>query len=80
MDDNIFIKNLEIYLGYSVSDFDGDSVKIAPASGYASYNKLETETDIQHKGKKFLILRWVHQEENNKYISMTNNDIEKYKI
>ena len=80
MDDNIFIKNLEIYLGYPLSDFDGDSVKIAPASGYASYNKLETETDTQHKGKKFLILRWVHQEENNKYISMTNNDIEKYKI
>lgn len=78
MNNNIFMKDLKIYLGYSLSEFNGDSVKISTPN-YTSYNKLDTQTEVAG-GKRFLNLRWIHQIGENEYVSFTNDDVAKNNI
>ena len=53
IDNNILVNNIEIYLGYPLSDFNGDSVIIS-TPGYASYSKMDANKE------KLLNLRWIH--------------------
>lgn len=68
MNDNILIKDLQLYLGYSLSEFNGEFVQIS-TSGYATYNQED------NKNKSYLDLRWVHKVDDNTYITFTNDDV-----
>lgn len=68
IDNNILVNNIEIYLGYPLSDFNGDSVIIS-TPGYASYSKMDANKE------KLLNLRWIHQVNENTYTTYTQKDI-----
>ena len=79
INNNIFIRNLKIYLGYDISTFTEDSVKIS-TPGYPYYNKADIQTDLLHGGRRYLNLRWIHKISDNEYISLTKEDVVKKNI
>ena len=73
LNDNLFINNLQIFLGYDVSEFNGDQLNIStndPTKYSATY-------DTNYKN---LLLKWIHKTEDNKYIYLDkdSNNIEIY--
>lgn len=75
--DNIFVKNIELILGYDQNDFDTDSLVLYTKSTLTYTNKA-TDKD---KNKKDLRLRWIHKDpEINKFVLVNNNHINDEKI
>lgn len=62
----------EIYLGYNLGDFNGDSLKISSTPGYNNYSKIDA---MSGQGDKTLTLRWVHKEADNSYSVLTKDDV-----
>ena len=81
INDNIYVNDIEIYLGYQLSEFDGDNLIIS-TPGYLSYSRIEelAEKDNENGYIKTLNLRWIHEETDGSYSVLTNDDIIKRNI
>ncbi len=65
LDDNIFINNLKISLGYDSSAFSGDELRIS-TEDTLSYSRARSNND------KTIYLKWIHKVDENKYISLND--------
>lgn len=74
MDNNIFVNNIEIYLGYPIEEFNGDLVEISTPGDIWFYGLNDIEP------KKILNVRWIHQIDENTYKVFTEKDIYKENI
>lgn len=71
LNDNLYINNLKLYLGYPMGAFSGDELKLTADS--LSYSTIAINNS------KNLKLRWVHQVEENKYVLLDDSsDCELY--
>ena len=73
MNDNIMLSNIEIYLGYALGEFDGDTISLS-TPGYATYNKIDVDSE-KDKGVKQLKVRWIHDNGDGSYVNFTEDDI-----
>lgn len=73
MNDNILIQDIEIYLGYSLDEFKGDTVKLS-TDGYLSYNKIDVDTE-DNGGARNLNVRWIHDNGDGTYVNFTEDDV-----
>lgn len=72
---NLFVDNVQVYLGYDVNEFEGETLLI-----YSNDSMSYHYTD---ESRKNMELRWVHQLEDEKHftiLSKSNFDQEKYSI
>lgn len=72
---NLFVDNVQVYLGYDVNEFKGETLLI-----YSNESMSYHYTD---ESRKNMELRWVHQLEDGKHftiLSKSNFDQEKYSI
>lgn len=68
LNDNLFVNNLKIYLGYDVNAFSGDTLMLSSTDLY-SYSKIR-----KGRNNKNLILKWIHKVDDNTYKRLTNED------
>ena len=73
LEPNIFIKNVELQLGYDISTFTKDYVEVYTPSG-KSYKRSTNATDTNYitRNQKELNVRWVHVDKKNGPINMVN--------
>lgn len=70
LDNNIFVNNIYLALGYSIEDFDGDMVLLytLDPDTYSSEYGRGSEENIKH-----LMVRWVHEDDNGNIIGYTDS-------
>jgi hypothetical protein len=68
LNDNLFINNLKVYLGYDVNAFSGDTLILSSTDLY-SYSKIR-----KGRNNKNLVLKWIHKVDDNVYKRLTNED------
>ena len=70
LDNNIFVNNIYLALGYSIEDFDGDMVLLytLDPDTYSSEYDRGSEENIKH-----LMVRWVHEDDNGNIIGYTDS-------
>lgn len=69
LENNIFVNDIYLALGYSIEDFDGDMVKLytQDPDTYSSEYGRDGEQNQKH-----LMARWIHKDEKNKIIAYTD--------
>ena len=72
MNDNILIQDIEIYLGYALDEFKGDTIKLS-ADSY-TYNKIDEDTE-DDGGIRTLNMRWIHDNGDGTFVSFTEDDV-----
>lgn len=65
LNNNIFINNLKISLGYDSGAFTGDELRIS-TEDMLSYSRIKSNND------KTIHLKWIHKIDENKYISLND--------
>lgn len=70
LDNNIFVNNIYLALGYSIEDFDGDMVLLytLDPDTYSSEYGRGSEENVKH-----LMVRWVHEDDNGNIIGYTDS-------
>lgn len=73
LNDNIYIRNLHIQLGYGLNEFNGDELRIS-TNDSLEYSITNTTNN------KNLILKWIHQKEDDSYelVNALNDNVELY--
>lgn len=70
LDNNIFVNNIYLALGYSIEDFDGDMVLLytLDPDTYSSEYGRGSEENTKH-----LMVRWIHEDDNGNIIGYTDS-------
>ena len=68
LNDNLFVNNLKIYLGYDSNAFSGDTLVLSSTDLY-SYSKMR-----RGRNNKNLILKWIHKVDDNTYKRLSEED------
>ena len=68
LNDNLFVNNLKIYLGYDSNAFSGDTLILSSTDLY-SYSKMR-----RGRNNKNLILKWIHKVDDNTYKRLSEED------
>jgi len=71
--DNLFVKDIKLYIGYDINEYDNDKVTLTTSN---SLNYSSTEIDNDKK----LSLYWVHKIDANNYEVINNTNIKNKKI
>lgn len=66
---NLFVKNLQIYLGYDVNAFSTDTLRIS-TNDATTYSAMDTEA----VRSKHLLLKWIHKIDDGKYELLNSLD------
>ena len=64
LNDNLFVNNIKLYLGYPLNAFSGDTLKLTADN--LTYSSLDLS------GVRNLSLKWIHPVEKNKYVLLDN--------
>lgn len=73
LEPNLFVKDIEVYLGEDLSTYSSDYIRIYTADTKSYKRSTALETDNSERNKKNIKLRWVHIDKDGKPVDMINN-------